>query len=138
MHGAVPPNLRVRGGHFLQGLQGIFRPVFLYHAQHRVQHHNQKNNDAIRPLLQCKAGDNGGDQQDQHHHVLELLQEHLQRAAPSGGAKLVLSVFFLALRYLGGFQPCLRRYVEFAQGSLRAVLMPVHAQPPLEKDFLAP
>ena len=72
------------GGHAFQGIQGFFRLGLLHHAQHGVEHNDQQDEQRLKEFhgVVAKAGHHKahcrGQQQNDDHGVLELLQKALQ------------------------------------------------------------
>ncbi|OPY85109.1 MAG: hypothetical protein A4E72_02030 [Syntrophus sp. PtaU1.Bin208] len=100
---AVPQNGRRGRRHFLQGLHGLFRPVFLNKTDHGIDDHNHNDGNRIGEISD-EAGNNGGGNQDQNHEVPELIQEHPERGFPLLFDQLVRTVLFQSCRSFPGGQ----------------------------------
>ena len=97
---AVPYHLGAGRRHCLQALQGFLRLEMLHRAQHGVENEHRENDDgALR--LTGGQGDEGRGDEDHHHQVLKLLQEHLEHSLLLALAQGVGAVLFQALRRLG-------------------------------------
>ncbi len=64
----------MRRGEDLQRLDRLLSPVFLYEAKDCVQNHDDEDDDGVDPFSQ-ETGDYRCDDEDDHQHVGELMEE---------------------------------------------------------------
>jgi len=74
----IPPHPGGRLHHRFEGVHGAFGLALLPHADHRVQHRQQHQQDRGAPLLDQQGHDRGGDQDDLH--VAAVLAEEPEPA----------------------------------------------------------
>ena len=97
---AVAQHAGGRGGHFLQGLDGLFGLALLVHAQHRVDDHDGQDDDHVGEAFALYhsqyAADGCRRQQDQDHGVHQLVNEALEQGILLALGELVLAAGFQA------------------------------------------
>lgn len=77
---AAAQHLRPRAGQALQRGQGQVGTIFLDEADHRIEHDDDQDDDAVGDIPEQTGDDRRGDQ-DEDHEVLELAEEHGERPA---------------------------------------------------------
>ena len=81
---AVARDARMRRGQIFQCVQRLFRLALLQHAHNGVEHDDQQDEHRLKELCGIVAragnaeGNRRGSQQDDNHHILELIEKTLQ------------------------------------------------------------
>ena len=94
-HPPVPHHLGGGGRHLLQAVQGGGGLHGLHGAQHRV-HGDDRQDDHHALHIPQDGGDDGGQDQDDHQKVRELLQKNPQDALPSALLQFIGAILFQA------------------------------------------
>ena len=97
--GAAPQHLGVGRGHGLEALQGFFRLDILHRAQHRVENQHGEDDDGAFHVARQRRN-HGGDHQNDHQQVFELLQKHLNRGFLLAFGELIAAIPFPAALHL--------------------------------------
>ena len=111
---AVPTDGRCGGGEIAQRFQCLFRAELLKKSQNGVEQDNEDDGDRIGDLPQ-KGGDSGGCEEDEHHHIPELSEEHADGVEFGGGGEFVFPVLAQAFPCLFGSKTGHRAIPSFSE-----------------------
>ena len=116
-------------GHVFQRVQRLFGLALLHHAHHGVQDDDQQDQHRLEELLRLAlhAGDGEGNDrrsdQDEDHHILELIGKALQIGFLFLFLQLVFAVLGEALLRLLGSKPLLQIGIQLTDDRIRSFMV---------------
>ncbi len=120
---AVAAHLYARSCHLLERRHRLLGPVLLRESEDRVEHDDDQDRDGVLDLTQ-KAGDNSGNNEDDDHRLLELVQQDQPGALDAAVDQLVGAEAGVTLLGLGGCQALRRVHLEPLHGLVRGKGVP--------------
>ena len=111
---AVADDLRLRRGHLLQRRQRLLCLGLLNHTHHGVEQHDKQNGDRV-DVLTKRQRHHGGNDQDDHQKILELVPQQTQKARSRSLGQFIGAKFCQPLLRLRLSQAALKVRLQVTQ-----------------------